>query len=60
MPDSQLYPWNLYLINNVEDIVDFLGLKLYNFDHSNMFTNIRNAQINLVEKPQFKIISFKN
>jgi len=25
MPDSQRYLWNLYLINNVEDIVVFLG-----------------------------------
>ena len=28
MPDSQRYHWNLYLINNVEDIVVFLGLIL--------------------------------
>jgi len=27
MPDSQLYTWNQYLINNVEDIFDFLNLK---------------------------------
>ena len=27
MPDSQWYHWNLYLINNVENIVIFLGLK---------------------------------
>jgi len=26
MPDSQWYPSKLYLINNVEDIVVFLGL----------------------------------
>ena len=26
MPDSQRYTWNLYLVNNVEDIVVLLGL----------------------------------
>ena len=26
--DSQRYPWNLYLIINAEDIVDFQGLKV--------------------------------
>jgi len=26
-------PLNLYLINNVEDIVVFLGIKVYNSDH---------------------------
>ena len=29
MPDSQRYPWNLYLIDNVEDIVVFLDLKCF-------------------------------
>ena len=32
--DSQQYPWNLYLISNVEDIVVFLGVKVYNSDIS--------------------------
>ena len=27
MPYSQWYPWNFYLINNVEDIVVLLGFK---------------------------------
>ena len=27
MPDSQQYSWTLYLMNNVEDIVVFIGLK---------------------------------
>ena len=27
MPDSQQYSWTLYLINNVEDIVVYIGLK---------------------------------
>jgi len=29
MPDSQRYPRNLYLINNGEDIVFFLGFKVF-------------------------------
>ena len=32
MPDSQRYPWNLYLINDVKDIGVFLGLKVLNSD----------------------------
>ena len=50
MPDSQLYPRNLYLINNGEDIVVFLGFKVFNSD---------NSYVTFVEKPQLKIISFK-
>ena len=34
IPDSQRYPWNRYLINNMEDIVVFLSLKVFNFDNS--------------------------
>ena len=41
---SQQYPWNLYLINNIEY----------------MFSCSRNAQITFGEKPQIKIISFQN
>ena len=38
MPDSQQYPWNLYLINNVEDInVVFLGLNMLKFDKVSRF-----------------------
>jgi len=29
MPYSQQYPWNLYLIKNVENIVVFPGLKVF-------------------------------
>ena len=29
MPFLQRYPWNLYLINNVEDIAVFLVLKVF-------------------------------
>ena len=33
MPDSQRYPWNLYQIHNVKDIVVFLGLKMLTSDN---------------------------
>ena len=29
MPDLQQYPWNLYLINNMGDIVVFLDCKMF-------------------------------
>ena len=32
IPDSQQYPWNLYLIDYVEDIVVFLGFKVFSSD----------------------------
>ena len=48
------YQWNLYLINNYEDIVVFLSLILY------ISCDYRNAQVTLVEKPQFKTICFQN
>ena len=37
MAYSQQYPWNLYLINNEEDKVIFLDLKVFNFDNSVCF-----------------------
>ena len=45
------YSWNLYLINSVEDIVIFLGFKVFNSDNS---CN-RNVQVIFLEKPRFKI-----
>ena len=33
MSVSQRYPLNLYLTNNVEDIVIFTGLKVFYFDN---------------------------
>ena len=33
MPDSPRYIWNLYLVNNAEDIGVFLGLKVFNRDN---------------------------
>ncbi len=34
MPYLQQYPGNLSLINRTEDIVIFLGLKVFNYDNS--------------------------
>ena len=47
--DSQRYPWNLYLINSVEDIVIFLGLKVFDFDNFYMFPCDKNSQENCLE-----------
>ena len=58
MTDSQRYPCHLYLINDVEDIVGFQGLKAFNSDKSLMFSCSIYEQVTLVENPQFKIISF--
>ena len=60
MPDSQWYPLNISLIDTVEDIVVFLGLKVFNSDETYTFSCNRNAQVTFVGKPQLKIIIFKN
>jgi len=44
MTDSQGTLCNLYLIDNVEDIVIFLGLKVFNFENFYMFSFGRNVQ----------------
>ena len=59
MPDSHRYPVNLYLINNVEDIVAFIDFYVFNFDYSYMFSCSRNVQVPFVEKPQLKLIIFQ-
>ena len=38
MSDSQRYPWNLYLINIMEDTVVFLGLEMFNSENFNLFS----------------------
>ena len=60
MSDSQRYPWNRYLINNAEDIVVFLGLKVFHSKNSSMFSCSKKAQVTFVEKSQLKIISLQN
>ena len=47
-------PWNIYLINKMEDIVVFLDLKVFNFNLLYSFLCSL-----LVEKAQLKIIIFK-
>ena len=42
--DSQWYPCNFYLINNVNEIVVFLALQVFISNNSNMFSCSRNAQ----------------
>ena len=61
MTDLQWYPWNLYLIHNVENIVVFLDLKVFISDNSYMFSCGRNARNFFCrETAQLKIISFWN
>ena len=43
MSDSQRYPWNRYLINNAEDIVVFLGLKMFHSKNFSMFSCSKKA-----------------
>ena len=45
---------NIYLIKNVQDIVVMLGLKVFNYDNSYMFSCRRNAQITFVETTGLK------
>ena len=47
-------------MNNFEDIVVFLRVKVFNSDDSYMFSCGKNAQVTLVEKPHLKIIQFQN
>ena len=61
MINSQQYPWKLYLINNVENIVVFLDWKVCISDIITVyFFCRRNPPVQIVEKPQLKIISFQN
>ena len=41
IPDLQRYSWNLYLINNVEDVVVSLGLK--EFDSEFCYSAMRKS-----------------
>ena len=57
MPDSQGYPWNLYLINNVEDILVFQTRKVLNSD--NFFHASKNQEMRILLS-QMKINCFNN
>ena len=59
MFDSQQCPENLYLVNNVDDIVVYSFKSVYS-DTSYMFFCRRNAQVTFVEKPQLKIYKITN
>ena len=48
MLDSQEHPWSLQLINNVEYIVVFPGLKVFNDDNSYKFSRKRNNQLKII------------
>ena len=50
MSDSQQYYWNLYPINNVEDIEVFLGLIVFFCNRKSLFreTTIENNQFSLL------------
>ena len=58
MSNSQRYPEQIYLINNMEDIVVVLGLKVFDSNKSYPISSSRNVQVTFVEKPHLKIISF--
>ena len=45
MPDSQRYPWNLYLINYVEGYGHFPSLKAFDSDNFCVFSSSQNVQI---------------
>ena len=51
--DTQQYPLNLYLINNVEDMFIILGLKVINFNDCYVFYSSSNTQVTLA-KPLIK------
>ena len=59
MPDSQRYPNKLCLINNVEEMLFFLGLKVFDSKNYYMLSCSRNAQVT-VENPEMKILIFVN
>ena len=58
LPDSQCH--RPIKPVNVEDIVVFLDLKLFNYNSCYKFSSCRNAQGTFLEKPQLKIIHFPN
>ena len=51
-----LMNWNLYLIKNVEDIVVFIGLKMFD---SYLFSAVGNTQVTSEENSQSKIIIYR-
>ena len=59
MPNSQRYTCNLYLVNNMEDNVVILGVKVFILIILYLFPCSRNAQVTkeiTIENISFKII----
>jgi len=55
MPDSQRFLWNVYLINNVEDMAVFLAWKVFNFDFIIHCFTCRNVLVvTFIKKQQFQ------
>ena len=52
-------PFKSYLIHNVEDIVAFPDLKLFNFDNISILSCSRNGQVTLHENHNWKFSQFK-
>ena len=50
-PNSQAYPWNLYLIHNVKDNVVFLAWKVFNAKNLFIVSEAWNAKVTFVKKP---------
>ena len=56
MTDSQDYPWNFNLINNVEYIVIILGFEVFCSKHFYMGSSNRYVLVILIEKSHWKTI----
>ena len=59
-PQSPVHNANLYLINNMENILVFKSLKGFNSDNSYMCLCSGVLKVIFIEKPQIKIINFQN
>ena len=55
MVDFQRYPWNLYLITNVENNVVFLTQSFVFCEFLQCFLNAKNAQVTLAETKSDKV-----
>ena len=55
-----MVPLKHYLINIIEDIAVFQGLKVFNYDTFFLFSSSGTAPVTFVEKPQISIQSPKN
>ena len=58
IPDLQRYSWNLYLINNVEDVVVSLGLK--EFDSEFCYSAMRKSLMKRTHNLKLSGFKIKN